>query len=75
MKKIPYMNYNELVGPYTVYRVADMLKIHPQEVITACQQYKILIYQNDAGQYLIDSKGIKKLHYRLYHASRGRAVV
>lgn len=74
MKKIPYINYNELSGYYTVQQVAAMLRINERELAIKGQQYKIRLYRDDTGRYLLDSVRVKKLHYKLYHESRGRKI-
>lgn len=75
MRKIPYISYGELNGPYTVQRVAGMLNLDMRELLEKVQQYNIRIRQDGTGRYFLDSAAIKKLHYRLYHESRGRRIV
>ena len=75
MRKIPYINYKELNGFYAVQRVAAVLNLDVRELLEKAQQYNVHIRQNDKGRYFLDSAAIKKLHYRLYHESRGRRIV
>lgn len=74
MRKIPYINYKELTGFYTVQSVTRMLRLTMRELAQKGQQYNIQLYRDDAGRYLLDSGAIKKLHYRLYHESRGKKI-
>ena len=71
MRKIPYIDYNQLAGCYTVQQVADMLRLSIQELSKKGQQYNIRLYRDTNGCYLLDSSAVKKLHYHLYHESRG----
>lgn len=75
MRKVPYINYNELSGLYTFQQVADMLRLGVREVAEKGKQYNIRLYRDDTGRYLLDSTAIKKLHYRLYHESKGRGAI
>ena len=72
MRKVPYIDYNQLAGFYTVQQVAGMLGLSMQNLIKKGQQYNIRLYRDDSGRYLLDSSAIKMLHYRLYHESRSR---
>ena len=72
MKKIPYLNYKELSGVYTAQSVADLLCMSMQELIEKCKQYSIRLQRDRSNRYVLSSPAIKKLHYRLYHESRGR---
>ena len=75
MGKIPYIDYNKLTGSYTVQRVAGMLELTTQELFAKVRQYNIRFYQDNFGRDMLNSAAIKKLHYRLYHESRGRRYV
>lgn len=75
MRKVPYINYNELSGLYTFQQVADMLGLGVRELVEKGKKYNIRVRRDNAGCYLFDSKGVKMLHYRLYHESRGRRCV
>ena len=72
MRKVPYIDYNQLDGFYTVQQVAGILRLSIQELCKKGQQYSIRLYKDDRGRYLLDSSAVKKLHYKLYHESRGR---
>ena len=72
MRKIPYLNYKELVGFYTAQSVADLLCLSMQELVEKCEQYSIRLQRDGSGRYVLGSPTIKKLHYKLYHESRGR---
>lgn len=74
MRKTPYINYKELTGFYTAQSVARMLRLTMRELAQKGQQYNIQFYRDDAGRYLLDSAGVKKLHYRLYHESRRKNI-
>ena len=72
MRKIPYIDYNNLAGFYTLQQVAGMLRMSIQDLAQKGKQYNIRLYRDDSGRYLLDAPAIKMLHYRLYHESRGR---
>lgn len=72
MSKIPYLNYKELSGLYTAQSVADLLGLSMQELVKTCEQYGVRLKRDSSSRYALDSSAIKKLHYRLYHESRGR---
>ena len=72
MRKIPYIDYNNLAGFYTLQQVAGMLRVSIQDLAQKGKQYNIRLYRDDSGRYLLDAPAIKMLHYRLYHESRGR---
>ena len=72
MKKVPYIDYNQLSGYYTVQQVAGMLRLSIQDLVKKGKQFNIRLYRDDCGRYLLDTSAIKMLHYRLYHESRGR---
>ena len=74
MKKVPYINYKELTGYYTVQSIAKLLQLTVPELARKGQQHNIPLYRDDAGRCLLDSAGVKKLHYKLYHESRGQKV-
>ena len=74
MKKVPYIDYNKLAGYYTIQQVADMLHLSMQELVDKCDQYGIRFQQDGPGHYMLGSPAIKKLHYKLYHESRGKKV-
>lgn len=74
MRKIRYLNYKELNGYYTVQSIADMLHLSMQELVDKCNQYGIRFQQDGPSRYVLGSPAIKKLHYNLYHESRGKKV-
>lgn len=73
-RRVPYINYRELDGLYTAQSVAKLLRLTMRELAERGKQYGIRLYRDNTGHYLIDSSGIKKLHYRLYHESRGKKI-
>lgn len=74
MRKVPYINYKKLNGFYTAQSVAKLLRLTMRELAEKGKQYGIRLYRDDTGRYLLDSSGIKKLHYSLYHESRGKKL-
>jgi len=74
MMKIPYLDYKELSGYYTVQNVANMLGISTQKLVDKCDQYGIQLQIGESGVYGLNGSAIKKLHYRLYHESRGKNI-
>lgn len=74
MRKVPYIDYKELDGLYTAQSVAKLLRLTMRELAEKGKQYGIRLYRDDTGRYLLDSSGIKKLHYSLYHESRGKKI-
>ena len=74
MKEVPYIDYNKLAGYYTIQQVVDMLHLSMQELVDKCDQYGIRFQQDGPNRYVLSSPAIKKLHYKLYHESRGKKV-
>lgn len=74
MRKVPYINYKELNGFYTAQSVAKLLRLTMRKLAEKGKQYGIRLYRNDAGRYLLDGPAVKKLHYMLYHESRGKKI-
>ena len=74
MRKVPYINLKELTGFYTPQSVARMFRLTIPELAPKGKQYGIQRYWDDTGHYLLDSSDIEKLHYMLYHESRGKKI-
>lgn len=74
MKRVPYINYDELGGFYTVQQVAAMFKLDLQKLLEKGLENGIRPFKSDSGCYFFDSTEVKMLHFRLYHESRGRKV-
>lgn len=74
MRKPPYIDYTRLAEFYTFPQVADMLHLSTQELVDKCKEYGIRFQQVGPNRYVLGSPAIKKLHYKLYHESRGKNV-
>lgn len=74
MRKIKYLNYEELSGYYTIQQVVDMLHLSMQELVDKCDQYGIRFQRDGPSCYVLGSPAIKKLHYKLYYESREKKV-
>ena len=74
MRKVPYINYKKLNGFYTAQSVAKLLRLTMRELAEKGRQYGVRLYRDDAGRYLLDGPAVKKLHYMLYHESRGKKL-
>lgn len=74
MGNISYLNYKELSGFYTAQSVANLLRMSVPDLIKECERQGIRIQRDASSRYVLSSSAVKKLHYRLYHESRGRNI-
>ena len=71
MGKIEYIDYETLDEFYAIRQLVKLFGITKQELKEKCEQYGIFPRQNEIGYYGFVRYDVRKLHYRLYHESRG----
>lgn len=79
MKKVPYINYGQLAGFYTVQQVADLLCMSMQKLVEKCEQLgikpRIMSFTNDHDRFCCTRgfyrSDIRKLRKALHQESQG----
>lgn len=70
MKKVPYIDYNNLEPYYTLDEACKLLKMSSRELSVATYTYGIEVRCNKFGETILDRNSIRTLHNMLYYENK-----
>ena len=70
MKKVPYIDYNDLEPYYTLDEASKLLKMSSRELSVATYTYGIEVRCSRFGETILDRNSIRTLHNMLWYENQ-----